>query len=668
MEEFNPRFKLRYASKLKEEYRLAAIMFTDIVGYTEIMGKDEKKALELLEMNMTIQKSIIEQYNGIVLKEMGDGMLISFNSSIDSVLCAKEIINRIQKESELPLRIGIHEGDVIYKGNDIYGEGVNIASRLQSEAAENRIYISQSVYDDIRNKPELNVEFIGERILKNVDQPIQIYSIINEDMSIDYSGVLDKKVSNSLTKSIIVLPFHNISAEEDQEYFADGLTDEIITDLSQINNFRVISRNSSMCFKGTKKNTKSIAKEVSVQYVLEGSVRKSGDDLRITVQLVDAKQDTSIWAEKYTGTIEEIFDIQEKVSRSVVEALRAKLDPEESDKLAERPLDNPQALDCYFKAKNEMGKMSEDGFLYALNELEKGLGIIGDNALLYSCISLIYLHYYTAGINRDKQTLEIAQEYAQKVLKLKTNSSDGYFLLGVIKRYQGDIHKAINYFKKALEEDSFYLEALVHLCRIYSLQLGLPLTAEPLVSRILEIDPINSNSHVCLGFIHWMENNLDLALSSFRKSVKLDPENYFAKFWMTYILIWQGQPKEALETIEQILDHGAKTKMEESIVSWCVFTKYILTNDKSNVLSSPDELTKSYFWNDPELLWPGIGNFSLINDKNEALSWLERAIEFGWLNYPLFSEQDPLISNLRNDPRFQLLMKKVKKKLKEFQD
>ena len=281
-----------------EDRRLAAIMFTDIAGYTALMGSDEDKAFDMLRRNHAIHEKLIKQFDGTLIKEIGDGTLASFSLASDAVRCALEIQNGC-KEENIPLKIGIHEGEMVFVGSDVLGDGVNIASRLLESTEKGCITISGSVYRDIKNKTGIRTEFIEEKVFKNVDEPIRIYSVTCEESQPVKSSKITSDSNLPGKKSIIVLPFVNISPDPDQEYFSDGLTEEIITDLSHIHDLLVISRSSAMTFKGTNKTIPEIAQTVKVRYILEGSVRKAGNNLRITAQLIDALTDTHLWAEKY---------------------------------------------------------------------------------------------------------------------------------------------------------------------------------------------------------------------------------------------------------------------------------------------------------------------------------------------------------------------------------
>ncbi|MFQ5754302.1 MAG: FlgO family outer membrane protein, partial [bacterium] len=246
-----------------------------------------------------------------------------------------------------------------------------------------------------------NLEQIVSKFLEK--DPAMRYQSMKEVLE-ELTRPLAVSKTEKKEKSIIVLPFENISPDPEQEYFSDGLTEEIITDLSQIHDIMVISRSSAMTFKGTKKKINEIAREVNVQYVLEGSVRKAGNKLRITAQLIDATTDVHLWAEKYSGTLDDVFDIQEKVSLSIVDALKLKLTPEENKKIAERPIDNIQAYECYFRARAEMLKLTEDGLKQALRDLDMGLEIVGENVLLYYGMAEVYLQHYEYGVKADEET------------------------------------------------------------------------------------------------------------------------------------------------------------------------------------------------------------------------------------------------------------------------
>ena len=386
---------------MTEQRKLAAVMFTDIIGYTALMSRDEQKALHILQRNRETQKSLAEKHNGEFLKEMGDGTLLCFQSALDAVRCAMEIQESVKDDPDLNLRIGIHLGDIVFKEGDVFGDGVNVASRIERLAESGCICISEEVYRSIKNQPKIDAVFLEEKKLKNVDHPVKIYTLSSESEKSPQTNKKDKMKE----KSIVVLPFEDMSPNKDNEYFSDGLTDEIITDLSHLLHLRVISRNSAMMLKGSRKETKSIGKELNVQYVLEGGVRKVGNDLRITAQLIDAMDDTHLWAEKYSGTLDDVFDIQEKVSRSIVDALKLKIGPEEERRITERPIENVKAYEYYLKARYEHWRLTEESLKRAEKFLEEGLDIVGENELLYAALGWVHFQYVNGGIDVDESHL-----------------------------------------------------------------------------------------------------------------------------------------------------------------------------------------------------------------------------------------------------------------------
>ena len=282
--------------------QLTAIMFADIAGYTAMMQEDEALAMQLRHK---LQKKLEEEvtiHHGRILEFRGDGALCSFTSTIEAVRAALALQLDMQTNPFVPLRIGMHTGDVVVEGNNIYGDGVNIASRMESFAIPGSIFISGKVYDDIKNQKDIQAVSLGKYILKNVKEQVEIFAISNPGIKIPDKNNLEgkgEKVAEikSIERSIVVLPFVNMSNDPEQEYFSDGLTEELISNLSRLKDMRVISRTTSMQYKGTKKDIKTIGRENGVNYIMEGSVRKHGSNLRITAQFIDANQDIHLWAE-----------------------------------------------------------------------------------------------------------------------------------------------------------------------------------------------------------------------------------------------------------------------------------------------------------------------------------------------------------------------------------
>ena len=649
---------------MNDQRKLAAVMFTDIVGYTALMSKDEQKAMALLKENRELQQSLTKKHNGEFLKEMGDGTLLCFQSALDAVRCAMEIQQSVKDDSDLNLRIGIHLGDIVFKEGDVFGDGVNVASRIERLAKKGGVYLSENVYQSVRNQPEIRAEFIGEKTLKNVDHSVKIYSLSFESGKSTKPGFYHQGKSETRVKSIIVLPFINMSPDPEQEYFSDGLTEEIITDLSHINDLLVISRSSAMTFKGTNKKIKEIAKEVNVKYVLEGGVRKAGNNLRITSQLIYAETDAHLWAEKYTGTLDDVFYIQEKVSRSIVDALKVKISPEEIKKLAEHPIDNIQALECYQRAQYEIYRFSEESVGQAVRILNHGLELVGENAMLYAGLGQAYYNYYDHGWRYSDETLDKVKEYADKVMELEPKSPHGYMLMGLLERSRGSHKKACKYFTLCLDEQPQNTSALMMGSWYYACFMGQLTTAQVLVDRLFEIDPLSPINYLMLFGVKCMSGDFKGAIGVLDKAYQIEP-NFFrwGYVWIANMNVMDMNRDEALKVIDKAINDDP----DDLVSTILTFLKYVLLSDQEKALGSVTEELKTYAWNDSEVPWFMTQYYSMLDEKEESLNWLERAVDRGWINYPLFTEVDPLLENIRGEDRFKKLMERVKHEWDNFE-
>ena len=298
----------------KKHRKLAAIMFTDIVGYTALMSNDEDNALRILQKNRDTVKVLVSRFNGEFLKEIGDGTLCSFGSVVDAVNCALEIQNTLKDEPDFKLRIGIHVGDVVVEeSGDVFGDGVNVASRIENLAVPGGISVSGQVYDNIQNKPTIETEFLGEKTLKNVARPVKIYAIgkAGEPHAALKSHDAETTDTKKTRPSIAVLPFDDMSPGKDQEWFCDGMAEEILNALAQVDDLRVIARTSAFAFKGKHGDIREIGRKLDVETLLEGSVRKAGNRLRITAQLIKVSEGSHIWSERYDRDMEDVFAIQD---------------------------------------------------------------------------------------------------------------------------------------------------------------------------------------------------------------------------------------------------------------------------------------------------------------------------------------------------------------------
>ncbi|MBM4169122.1 MAG: tetratricopeptide repeat protein [Ignavibacteria bacterium] len=462
-------------------------------------------------------------------------------------------------------------------------------------------------------------------------------------------------------KSIVVLPFENLSPDPDQEYFSDGLTEEVISDLSAVRSLRVISRSSAMTFKGTKKKIPEIARDVGVQYVLEGSVRKAGNNLRITAQLIDATNDTHLWAEKYSGTLDDVFDIQEKVSRSIVSALELKLTSTATRKIAERAIENLAAYEYYLKAYHEIWRLTEDSLDRALGYLDTGIEILGENAYLYSARGFAYL--MRGSISGESiEYWKKAEASAQKALALSPDFSKALAVLGWICYWQDHTQEGIQFFKRALAIDPSEYTALHGLVATY-FWVGKYEAALQLLDGMIQLDPLNPLGHNVRGSILWQKGQRDVAMESFETAYQMDPENRAIQ--MHYV--WALAGSQRLEEAFAIVERSTQKTPENPFTKVGLLLKYGLLKDEKSVARMMSEDFREMCWKSRVYSYMIANVYALLGERQHALDWLEHSVNLGWTNYPRLLDGDPFLEVLRGEERFKRLMERVKKEWEEFE-
>ncbi len=641
---------------MSQSRQLLAIMFTDIVGYTALMGHDEQKAFALLTINRDLQKPIIEQFNGKWIKELGDGVMASFNTVSDAVNAAVKIQEGCLSANKFQLRIGIHQGEVVLEAGDVFGDAVNIAARIQSAAKPGAIYLSETVQHNISNKAHIQTKFVREETLKNVKEPVRMYEVLLFNAVVS----IDAKSRPASRASIAVLPFANMSSDPEQEYFSDGLTEEIISDLSRVNQLLVISRSSVMTFKGTQKKLKEIAAEVAVRYVLEGSVRKAGNALRITAQLIDAVSDSHLWSEKYNGTLEDVFDIQEKVSRSIVEALKLKLTPQEEEQIAERPINNVHAYECYLRARQGIFGASEESMQTAFQLLQNGLQLIGPNELLYATLGYGYFFYHRFINKTDRSYFLKAKEYASKAFAANPNSPLAHVVEGWAYWSEGALQDSCNAMKAALRIDPNNSDALFGLAEVY-LYAGKSSSAHALSDKLLQIDPLTAFVYIMKGSC-FLDTAIADGLPYFEKAYVMDGQSPIVQWMLASAYFWCGKNEEAYP----LADSVAAALPDWAFTHQLLFLKCGLQGNKEKALeyaAKPEMETEAA--NDHHFAFHLAESYAVINEKEKALDLLEYAMR---IFYPYrFLSKNILFENIKGEERFAALMEEGKQKSEAFE-
>ena len=549
---------------MSQSRQLAAIMFTDIVGYTKLMGNDQTKAIELLKKNRELQKPIIEHYNGHWIKELGDGVMASFHTVSDAVNAAIKIQEACNELKEFQLRIGIHQGEMVFENEDVFGDGVNVASRIVSLAVPGGIFISGKVFDEIKNQKNIESVALGMYDLKNVTGSVEIYAISNpgiffpqnEKSKTKNAGIPSKigsfkksilkfsiilfvliaavvlyikfspDISNTAdAKSIAVLPFINLSSDKDDEYFAVGMCDEILTNLSKIGDLKVISHTSVLKYKNTNKSLREIAGELGVNNILEGSVQKSKDRIRINVQLINAKNDHHLWAESYDRDNKDVFSIQSEIAKMIAQQMNATLSDKEKTLIEEKPTENLQAYDFYLRGKNYydsyLGYSSNKDALANVERMYRAAIRLDPRFVeAYAGIINSYLDIYWIGTETNSDAYKIkAKNLLDTLLSLNIDKPAVHIANGYYK-YHGERD-----YKGAIEE----------------------------FDLVEKTNPNNSDVIIAKGYVYRRLGKFDDAIKNFQKAASLNPNNRESIISLSATLIQSRKAEDGILALDKAI-------------------------------------------------------------------------------------------------------------------
>jgi len=563
------------------ERRLAAILSADVAGYSRLMSGDEAGTLAALKAHRAeFIDPTVDEYGGRLVKLMGDGALVEFPSVVDAVECAIAVQHGMaERNAEVPestriaFRIGINLGDIIIEGDDIYGDGVNIAARIQEIAAPGGVCISGDAYRQVRSKMDATFEDLGEQEVKNIPEPVRMYrwtdAVSRPGQAVEPEAAPTRKESDKAvigidlslpdTPSIAVLPFANMSADPEQEFFSDGITEDIITALSKIGSMLVVARNSTFTYKGTAVDVKQVSREQGVRYVLEGSVRKAGNRVRVTAQLIDAKTGHHLWAERYDRDLVDIFAVQDEITREVVVALDVRLREGEQARIWSGGTKNVEAWECVRLGQDALNRNKLGDRIEARQLFDRARELDPDYPMAWFSLGRACFHDadvgtgYDSGADRDT-LYESAVAYAMKAIELDPSCADAYALVGICRLSMGEHDEAIAMSEKAIALAPNHAQNLAIVAAVLN-KTGQPERSFELIKRAMRLCPIYPGwyLYVLATACRLMHRN-ESAVSAFEEAIKRNPENHPAlHVGLASILGELGRKEDAKRTAAVIL-------------------------------------------------------------------------------------------------------------------
>ena len=641
--------------------RLSAIMFTDMVGYTALMQEDEDGARAQRDRQREVIERAIEDSGGSILQFYGDGTLSIFHSAVSAVESAIAIQDELRRsDPPIALRIGIHSGDVVHDENGVFGDGVNVASRIEGLGVAGAILVSGKVYDEIKNKPEIRTRGLGSFNLKNIRHPVRIYAIANDGLAIPPESVVGSSRESS-TKSIAVLPFVNMSSDPENEFFSDGMTEEIINALTRVNGLQVTARTSSFAFKNANQDVRGIAGSLGVTHVLEGSVRRAGNRVRVTAQLICATDGYHMMSDVYDGSLDDVFAVQDEIARKIVERLAGHLTPvrtsgaAQSARLVQGHTHDTEAYAEYLRGRFAFGKWSPHGARDAIVHFERSIALDSDCALPHAGLAKSYVFLGAMGHLPGEEAFARAEAAATRALELEEGAGEAHAVMGAIQLFwHWDWSAAYRSFQKALSLTPGSAE--VH--QLYGLYLRTTGELEASLEELraaVQLDPLSlpirqslAEGLTCLG-------RLDEAREESDRILLTDPTFRAALESRGIAKLLAGDGEGALADFEE-LPRLAGHRFAAADMRGYAYARMGRVEDARAMLALLDERMREHpevnLDMDVALVQQGLG------DLDRAFEHLEAAA--GRRHGVIFVEASPLWgSEIRADPRFDALLERI---------
>ncbi|HET9277543.1 MAG TPA: tetratricopeptide repeat protein [Flavitalea sp.] len=519
--------------------QLAAIMFSDMSGYTALMQQNEQLAKDKRRRLKEVLENSVSSYNGKILQYYGDGALSIFNSAIDGVHCAVEIQQTLQQAPKVDLRIGIHTGDISIEDEAIYGDGVNLASRIESLAVPGSIFISEKVFDELRNHPNLTAREMGYFELKNVERPVRIFAIDVKGLVVPTRDALKGKTKQPSNR-LAVLPFVNMSADPENEYFSDGITEELLNALTKVDGLQVTSRTSAFAFKGKNTDIREIGIQLNVDRILEGSVRKAGNRVRITAQLINTADGYHIWSENYDRNLTDIFEVQDELSSIIANKLRENLTAREHEEtLVKVPTQNLEAYTLFLKGLHFHNKITPNDAKKAIECFEKAITLEPDYAHAYAMAAANYAYLGATGQMQPNKAFPVVHAYSDKALQLDSSLAAGYSAKG-----------------------SAYL--------LYDWKWK---QAYDSLIKAIELNPATTAAYQLLSFYYQSTGRKKEAVDILEKALQVDPLSPIINQFLADAYFNAGRPDDALKQVEWLLDIDPQMRIALQLKGWCIGVK-----------------------------------------------------------------------------------------------
>ena len=544
------------------ERRLAAIMTADVVGYSRLIRSDEDGTLAALKsLRSDLIGPKIAEHRGRVVKLMGDGVLAEFASVVEAVRAAAEMQqamaerNAVLAEGQrIEFRIGVNLGDVVIDGDDIHGDGVNVAARLEGLAEPGGVCVSAAVYDQVRDRIDLRFEDLGKQRVKNIDRPVHVWRWAHETVtSLPEVGQMKRTLPDR--PSIVVLPFNNMSRDPDQEYFSDGITEDVITDLSKVSGLFVIARNSAFVYKDKAFSVPHVCRELSVKFALEGSIRKAGTRVRVSAQLIDGWSGGHLWAERYDRDLTDIFEVQDDITQHIVAALKVTLSKAEKSLIVDGGTKDVDAHDSFLRGRELIfgPKKDREMFDQATACFRRAIEIDPTYAAAYAGLGLAYmLDYQNRWSDAPEASLDQAERFAGAAIAKDDQDPFAHYVAAIVAMFKKDYERWAHEADKALLLNPNYARALnvrggVH---VYT---GEPAKAIPLIEQAMRLDPAFQEHYVhFLGTAHFVAGNYETAAALFRDRIAINPTTDLSRAFLSSALGHLGKLDEAREVWREL--------------------------------------------------------------------------------------------------------------------